>query len=167
MNSSPPTIASTPVTLPMTWTNTAVPATDGWNLTGDAFIEDADGYFHFSARTDDIIVSGGYKIAAPEIEAALLTHPQVLECAVIGIEDGTRGQIVQAHVVLCEGVCPDEAMARVLQDHVKAVIAPYKYPRSVVFRAGLPRTPTGKIQRFRLKDEGQVTRGGGSQPDSG
>jgi 2-aminobenzoate-CoA ligase len=124
---------------------------DGWNLTGDAFTQDEDGYFHFGARTDDIILSGGYNIAAPEVEAALLSHEKVLECAVVGITDDERGQIVQAHVVLTEGTVADAVVAKALQDHVKAMIAPYKYPRSIVFCAQLPRTETGKIQRFRLK----------------
>lgn len=132
---------------------------DGWNLTGDAFTMDEDGYFHFSARTDDIILSGGYNIAAPEVEAALLSHEQVEECAVIGIADVTRGQIVQAHVVPVRGVAGDRVLIKVLQDHVKTVIAPYKYPRSIVFCDELPRTESGKIQRFRLKGAA------GSQPD--
>ena len=123
----------------------------GWNLTGDAFSQDSDGRFHFAARTDDMIVSAGYNIAGPEVEAALLAHPDVAECGVIGAPDVERGQIVEAHVVLAPGVAGDEACARRLQDHVKATIAPYKYPRSVKFIAALPKTQTGKIQRFRLK----------------
>jgi 2-aminobenzoate-CoA ligase len=122
----------------------------GWNLTGDSFWRDAGGRFHFAARSDDMIVSAGYNIAGPEVEAALLRHPAVLECAVIGVPDEARGQIVQAHVVLREGA---EASAEALQDHVKATIAPYKYPRSVRFAAALPKTATGKIQRFRLRQE--------------
>jgi 2-aminobenzoate-CoA ligase len=124
---------------------------DGWNLTGDAFIQDVDGYFHFAARTDDMIISSGYNIAGPEVEAALLSHPDVKECAVIGIADEERGQIVEAHVVLKDGVSGDGAIARKLQDHVKATIAPFKYPRSVKFIDALPKTQTGKIQRFRLR----------------
>jgi 2-aminobenzoate-CoA ligase len=124
---------------------------DGWNLTGDAFTEDENGYFHFSARNDDMILSAGYNIAGPEVEAALLGHEDVLECAVIGAPDEDRGQIVQAHVVLAPGVPHDSATARRLQDHVKAVIAPYKYPRSVIFVEALPKTATGKIQRFALR----------------
>jgi 2-aminobenzoate-CoA ligase len=124
---------------------------DGWNLTGDAFYQDADGYFHFAARMDDMIISSGYNIAGPEVEAALLTHPDVKECAVIGILDAERGQIVEAHVVLKEGVTGDAETVRKLQDHVKATIAPYKYPRSVKFIDALPKTQTGKIQRFRLR----------------
>ncbi|PSM20188.1 AMP-binding protein [Nitratireductor sp. StC3] len=129
---------------------------DGWNLTGDAFYQDEDGRFHFAARTDDIIVSAGYNIAGPEVEAALLAHADVAECAVIGAPDEARGEIVQAHVVLVEGRVGDEAMTKRLQDHVKATIAPYKYPRSVVFIAALPKTQTGKIQRFRLRQDTQA-----------
>lgn len=128
---------------------------DGWNLTGDSFLQDEAGYFHFAARSDDMIISAGYNIAGPEVETALLTHADVAECAVIGITDAERGQIVQAHVVLAEGVAPDADTARRLQDHVKATIAPYKYPRSVKFTTALPKTQTGKIQRFLLKDRGQ------------
>jgi 2-aminobenzoate-CoA ligase len=126
----------------------------GWNLTGDSFIEDEAGYFHFAARSDDMIVSAGYNIAGPEVEAALLSHPDVRECAVIGTPDENRGQIVEAHVVLADGVAPDAVTRKRLQDHVKATIAPYKYPRSLRFRASLPKTATGKIQRFRLREEG-------------
>jgi 2-aminobenzoate-CoA ligase len=126
---------------------------DGWNLTGDTFAQDAAGYFHFIARTDDMIISSGYNIAGPEVEAALLSHPDVKECAVIGAPDEERGQIVQAHVVLRSEVAADDATARRLQDHVKASIAPYKYPRSVKFTDALPKTQTGKVQRFRLRDE--------------
>ncbi|MGN6818591.1 MAG: AMP-binding protein, partial [Sphingomonas sp.] len=125
---------------------------DGWNLTGDSFFEDEHGRFHFAARSDDMIVSAGYNIAGPEVEAALLAHPQVRECAVIGAPHPARGQIVEAHVVLVEGAEGDALMTRLLQDHVKAVIAPYKYPRSIRFVAGLPKTATGKIQRFRLRE---------------
>ncbi len=125
---------------------------DGWNLTGDSFWQDDDGRFHFAARSDDMIISAGYNIAGPEVEAALLSHPDVLECAVIGRVDEERGQIVEAHVVLAEGREPDALMVKLLQDHVKRVIAPYKYPRSVVFVRSLPKTQTGKIQRFRLRD---------------
>ena len=127
---------------------------DGWNLTGDSFVQDDDGYFHFAARSDDMIISSGYNIAGPEVEAALLAHPDVAECAVIGVPDEARGQIVQAHVVLKEGVTADDAAAARLQEHVKATIAPYKYPRSVVFTEALPKTQTGKIQRFRLREPG-------------
>jgi 2-aminobenzoate-CoA ligase len=126
---------------------------DGWNLTGDSFWQDEDGYFHFAARSDDMIISAGYNIAGPEVEAALLSHPAVLECAVIGAPDEDRGQIVEAHVVLAPGTPPEQALVKVLQDHVKAVIAPYKYPRRIVFAQALPKTATGKIQRFRLRDK--------------
>jgi 2-aminobenzoate-CoA ligase len=123
----------------------------GWNLTGDSFWQDDEGRFHFAARSDDMIISAGYNIAGPEVEAALLSHPMVAECAVIGAPDDERGMIVQAHVVLAAGAAGNAAMVRALQDHVKAVIAPYKYPRSVVFAETLPKTATGKIQRFRLR----------------
>jgi 2-aminobenzoate-CoA ligase len=129
---------------------------DGWNLTGDAFWQDEDGYFHFAARTDDMILSAGYNIAGPEVEAALLSHPVVLECAVVGLPDEERGQIVQAHVVLVPGQTGDALMVKLLQDHVKKVIAPFKYPRSVVFTAALPKTQTGKIQRFQLRGAGKA-----------
>jgi 2-aminobenzoate-CoA ligase len=123
----------------------------GWNLTGDAFFQDDKGYFHFAARADDMIISSGYNIAGPEVEAALLSHPDVKECAVIGVTDEERGQIVQAHVVLKDGVESSAECAKRLQDHVKATIAPFKYPRSVQFTDALPKTQTGKIQRFRLR----------------
>ncbi|WP_417830462.1 AMP-binding protein [Thalassospira sp.] len=126
---------------------------DGWNLTGDAFYVDEDGYYHFAARNDDMIVSSGYNIAGPEVEAALLSHAAVAECAVIGAPDEERGTIVQAHIVLAKGFDPAPEMAKTLQDHVKATIAPFKYPRSVIFIDALPKTATGKIQRFRLKQE--------------
>ncbi len=128
---------------------------DGWNVTGDAFVQDAEGYLHFAARNDDMIISSGYNIAGPEVEAALLAHDHVAECAVIGVRDADRGMIVQAHVVLRAGVEGSDHMAKALQDHVKAQIAPYKYPRSIVFCDALPKTESGKIQRFRLK-EGQA-----------
>ena len=124
---------------------------DGWNLTGDSFWQDEEGRFHFAARSDDMIISAGYNIAGPEVEAALLKHPAVLECAVVGAPDEERGMIVEAHVVLAGGQVGDALMVKLLQDHVKAVIAPYKYPRRVIFTQALPKTQTGKIQRFRLK----------------
>ena len=124
---------------------------DGWNLTGDSFWQDDEGRFHFAARSDDMIVSAGYNIAGPEVEAALLSHPAVLECGVIGAPDDERGQIVEAHVVLAPGHVGDALMVKILQDHVKSVIAPYKYPRRVVFAETLPKTQTGKLQRFRLR----------------
>ncbi|MFV1496468.1 AMP-binding protein [Phaeobacter sp. JH20_02] len=126
---------------------------DGWNITGDSFVMDADGYLHFAARNDDMIVSAGYNIAGPEVEAALLSHEAVAECAVIGAKDEARGEIVQAHVVLAEGSSPSDVLTKALQDHVKATIAPYKYPRDIVYIDALPKTETGKIQRFRLKAE--------------
>ncbi|SPH18400.1 Benzoate--CoA ligase [Defluviimonas aquaemixtae] len=125
----------------------------GWNITGDTFVQTEDGYFHFAARNDDIIVSSGYNIAGPEVEAALLAHDDVLECAVVGAPDETRGEVVEAHVVLAEGVKPDGATVFRLQEHVKRSIAPYKYPRRIVFTGALPKTPTGKIQRFRLRQK--------------
>jgi 2-aminobenzoate-CoA ligase len=128
---------------------------DGWNLTGDTFVQDDQGYFHFAARSDDMIISAGYNIAGPEVEAALLMHGDVRECAVIGVPDSERGQIVQAHVVLADGIPPDSETAKRLQDHVKATIAPYKYPRSVKFAPALPKTETGKIQRFLLRNQAQ------------
>ncbi|CAM3829447.1 Acetyl-coenzyme A synthetase OS=Castellaniella defragrans (strain DSM / CCUG 39792 / 65Phen)OX=1437824 GN=BN940_15501 PE=4 SV=1 [Castellaniella denitrificans] len=125
---------------------------DGWNLTGDAYLMDADGYFFYQARTDDMIVSSGYNIAAPEVEEVLMQHPAVAECAVIGVPDADRGQIVKAFVVLRPGHARDQAMVKTLQDFVKATVAPYKYPRAVQFMDALPRTQTGKLQRFRLHE---------------
>lgn len=124
---------------------------DGWNLTGDSFWQDEAGRFHFAARSDDMIVSAGYNIAGPEVEAALLSHPAVLECAVIAAPDEERGNVVEAHVVLAQGQTADAVMIKALQDHVKKEIAPYKYPRNVVFCDALPKTQSGKIQRFRLR----------------
>jgi 2-aminobenzoate-CoA ligase len=124
---------------------------DGWNITGDSFMMDEGGYLHFAARNDDMIISSGYNIAGPEVEAALLAHVAVAECAVVGAPDEARGEIVEAHVVLNEGHAASDLLTKVLQDHVKATIAPYKYPRSVVFTDALPKTETGKIQRFRLR----------------
>ena len=123
---------------------------NGWNITGDSFIEDEEGYFHFAARNDDMIVSSGYNIAGPEVEAALMAHDGVLECGVIGVADSDRGFIVQAHIVLSEGVEGSDVLVKQLQDHVKATIAPFKYPRSIIFTKALPKTQTGKIQRFKL-----------------
>ncbi|MEJ5030997.1 benzoate-CoA ligase family protein [Comamonas sp. MYb69] len=122
----------------------------GWNLTGDAYVMDADGYFVYQARTDDMIISSGYNIAAPEVEDALLAHAAVAECAVIGLPDSERGQIVKAFVVLRPGFAADADMVKTLQDFVKSTVAPYKYPRALDFVAQLPRTATGKLQRFRL-----------------
>ena len=126
---------------------------DGWNLTGDSFVQDEAGYFHFVARSDDMIISSGYNIAGPEVEAALITHSDVRECAVIGVPDPERGQIVEAHVVLADGVAADAETVKRLQEYVKATIAPYKYPRSVKFTPALPKTQTGKIQRFQLRNQ--------------
>jgi len=112
---------------------------------------DADGYFWYQARTDDMIISAGYNIAGPEVESALLMHPAVSECGVVGVADEERGQIVKAFVVLKQGFEPGEQMSKGLQDFVKQTIAPYKYPRAIEFRASLPRTETGKLQRFKLR----------------
>jgi 2-aminobenzoate-CoA ligase len=124
---------------------------DGWNVTGDAYRMDEDGYFWYQARSDDMIISAGYNIAGPEVEASLLAHPAVAECGVVGVADEERGMIVKAYVVLKDGHAADDAMVRTLQDHVKADIAPYKYPRAVAFVDALPRTETGKLQRFALR----------------
>ena len=124
---------------------------DGWNYTGDAYLVDDDGYFVYQARTDDMIISAGYNIAGPEVEGALLMHPAVAECGVVGADDAERGQIVKAFVVLKPGHAGDAAMTAALQDFVKRTIAPYKYPRAIRYLAALPRTETGKLQRFRLR----------------
>jgi 2-aminobenzoate-CoA ligase len=124
---------------------------NGWNLTGDAYKMDEAGYFFYQARTDDMIISAGYNIAGPEVESCLLAHEAVAECGVVGVADEDRGQIVKAFVVLKPGSSASEAMAKTLQDYVKANIAPYKYPRAVEFVASLPRTETGKLQRFKLR----------------
>ena len=125
---------------------------NGWNLTGDSYVMDADGYFWYQARTDDMIVSSGYNISGPEVENVLLLHPQVQECAVVGLPDEERGQLVAAFVVLKAGAMPGAPLTRELQDFVKSEIAPYKYPRRVEFVDALPRTATGKLQRFRLRE---------------
>lgn len=125
---------------------------DGWNLTGDVYRQDDDGYFHYVARADDMIISAGYNIAGPEVENALLTHPTVLECAVVGVPDTDRGQIVKAYIVLKSDALGDATMTKALQDHVKAEIAPHKYPRAIAFVDTLPKTQTGKVQRFKLRD---------------
>jgi len=124
---------------------------NGWNVTGDAYEMDQDGYFWYRARTDDMIISAGYNIGAPEVEDVLLLHQAVAECAVIGVPDQERGQIVKAFIVLRPGYTPDEAMALALQTWVKETIAPYKYPRAIEFKTSLPRTDTGKLQRFKLR----------------
>lgn len=125
----------------------------GWNLTGDAYLMDDEGYFVYQARTDDMIISGGYNIAGPEVEAALLLHPAVAECGVVGQPDEARGQIVKAFIVLRPGHAADAVMVKTLQDFVKAQVAPYKYPRAIEFCSQLPRTETGKLQRFRLRTQ--------------
>jgi 2-aminobenzoate-CoA ligase len=129
---------------------------NGWNLTGDAYVMDMDGYFIYQARTDDMIISGGYNIAGPEVEGALLSHPAVAECGVVGVPDEARGMIVKAYVVLRAGIEGTEERKKELQDHVKQNIAPYKYPREIEFLASLPRTETGKLQRFKLRNEGRT-----------
>ena len=126
---------------------------DGWNITGDTFTRDADGYFFYQARSDDMIVSSGYNIAAPEVEEALLKHPEVAECAVVGVPDEARGSLVKAYVVLVDAGSATAEKVRELQDFTKAEIAPYKYPRAVEFVDALPRTATGKLQRFRLRQD--------------
>jgi 2-aminobenzoate-CoA ligase len=123
----------------------------GWNLTGDAYAMDEEGYFFYQARTDDMIISAGYNIAGPEVEGTLLTHPAVAECAVVGQPDEERGMLVKAFVVLKPENKPDDEMKKNLQEHVKASIAPYKYPRAIEFVDALPRTETGKLQRFKLR----------------
>src|SRR5204863_1174086 len=125
----------------------------GWNVTGDAYVIDDQGYFWYQARTDDMIVSSGYNIAGPEIENVLLTDPAVAECAVIGVPDAERGQLVKAFVVPAAGVEPSDPLARHLQEFVKSQLAPYKYPRAIAFMTALPRTLTGKLQRFRLRED--------------
>ncbi|MEX2240355.1 MAG: AMP-binding protein [Burkholderiales bacterium] len=124
---------------------------NGWNVTGDAYSMDEDGYFFYQARTDDMIISAGYNIAGPEVEGALLAHPAVAECGVVGAPDAERGTIVKAYVVLKPGSDASEAMLKQLQEHVKTAIAPYKYPRAIEFVDALPRTETGKLQRFKLR----------------
>jgi 2-aminobenzoate-CoA ligase len=124
---------------------------NGWNVTGDTYLMDEDGYFWYQARSDDMIISAGYNIAGPEVESALLAHPAVAECGVVGAPDEERSQIVKAYVILRAGFAGDAAMTRVLQDHVKATIAPYKYPRAIEYVGELPKTQTGKLQRFELR----------------
>ena len=131
---------------------------NGWNITGDTFIRDSEGYFWYQARNDDMIVSSGYNIAGPAVEQALDQHPDVLECAVVGVPDAERGSLVHAAVVLREGIAGDDAKRRELQDFVKQTIAPYKYPRSLEFRAELPRTATGKLQRHKLREAKETSR---------
>lgn len=123
----------------------------GWNYPGDAFMQDADGYFFYQARDDDMIITSGYNVAGPEVEDALMQHPSVAECGVIGLQDAERGMIVKAFVVLKSGVQGDVACIKLLQDHVKSMLAPFKYPRQIEFMNKLPRTETGKLQRFKLR----------------
>jgi 2-aminobenzoate-CoA ligase len=129
---------------------------DGWNLTGDAFVRDEKGRFSFVARTDDMIISSGYNIAGPEVEAALLSHPAVAECGVVGAPDEARGMIVKAYVVVAASATADAALATALQEHVKSAIAPYKYPRAIEFVAQLPKTETGKLKRFALRQKAEA-----------
>ena len=124
----------------------------GWNHPGDAFVQDADGYFFYQARDDDMIITAGYNVGGPEVEDCLLTHPAVAECGVVGLPDEVRGMRIKAFVVLRPGEPADAAMVRTLQEHVKAHIAPYKYPREIAFMTALPRTETGKLQRFKLRE---------------
>jgi 2-aminobenzoate-CoA ligase len=128
---------------------------DGWNLTGDSFTRDEEGRFSFVARSDDMIISSGYNIAGPEVEAALLSHPSVAECGVVGAPDEARGMIVKAYVVLASSATACEELTSELQDHVKQAIAPYKYPRAIEYVAQLPKTETGKLKRFALRQIAQ------------
>jgi 2-aminobenzoate-CoA ligase len=123
----------------------------GWNYPGDLFFQDDEGYFFYQSRDDDMIITAGYNVAAPEVEDAMLQHPMVAECAVVGQSDIERGMIVKAYCVVKPGVLPSDALKRELQDHVKSRLAPYKYPREIDFLEHLPRTETGKLQRFKLK----------------
>jgi 2-aminobenzoate-CoA ligase len=124
---------------------------DGWNVTGDSFVRVANGRLSFVALSDDMIVSSGYNIACTEVEAALLSHPAVAECGVVGAPDEARGTIVKAYVVLAGGASGDDALTQALQDHVKREIAPYKYPRAIEYVEQLPKTETGKLRRFALR----------------
>ena len=125
----------------------------GWNITGDTYVMDEDGYFWYQARTDDMIISGGYNISGPEVEGVLLEHPGVSECGVVGVPDAERGQVVKAFVVLRPGTDASDATAKALQEWAKSQIAPYKYPRRIAFVDALPRTATGKLQRYRLREQ--------------
>ena len=133
----------------------------GWNLTGDTFVRDEEGRFSFVARSDDMIVSAGYNIAGPEVEVALLKHPAVAECGVVGAPDEARGMIVKAYVVLATNTTADAGLATELQEHVKRELAPYKYPRAIEFVAQLPKTETGKLKRFALR---QMAQAGAASP---
>ncbi|NDF11177.1 MAG: 2-aminobenzoate-CoA ligase, partial [Actinobacteria bacterium] len=126
---------------------------NGWNLTGDLYIAHENGYLQYQSRSDDMIISSGYNIAAPEVENAILSHPSVAETAVVGVPDDERGMLVAAYIVVKAGISADDHLAKEIQDHVKSVIAPFKYPRQVTFVETLPKTTTGKLQRFRLKSE--------------
>ncbi|MEM7566003.1 MAG: AMP-binding protein [Pseudomonadota bacterium] len=139
---------------------------DGWNVTGDTFTRDADGYFWYRARSDDMIVSSGYNIAGPEVEEALMAHDAVAECGVVGAPDPERGHIVKAYIVLKDGWRGNDETTKALQDHVKAAIAPYKYPRAVAFVDGLPRTQTGKLQRHALRALASEDAGGDARGDA-
>lgn len=129
---------------------------NGWNITGDTYLMDSDGYFWYQSRSDDMIVSAGYNIAGTDVEAALLTHPSVVECGVVGAPDEARGMIVKAYVIVAPGVTPDAQLAAELQEHVKREIAPYKYPRAIEFVTQLPKTETGKLKRFALRQSAQA-----------
>jgi 2-aminobenzoate-CoA ligase len=139
----------------------------GWNVTGDRYYVDEDGYFWFQARADDMIVSAGYNIAGPEVEAVLLAHAAVRECAVVASPDPVRGHVVKAYIVVSETHTATPALVRELQDFVKASIAPYKYPRAVEFVDALPKTQTGKVQRFVLRERERQAAAAreGSTPD--
>ena len=126
---------------------------DGWNFTGDAYLVDEDGYFWFQARADDMIISSGYNISGPEVEEALLAHDAVTDCACVASPDPDRGNIVKAYVVLDDGQTAGDELKKTLQDFVKQTIAPYKYPRAIEFVDALPRTETGKMQRFKLRQQ--------------
>jgi 2-aminobenzoate-CoA ligase len=126
---------------------------DGWNITGDFYRVDDDGYFWYEGRTDDLIVSAGYKISPIEIETALMSHPKVAECAVIGAPSEERGEIVKAFIILSDGTAANDLLRRELQDYVKSQIAPYKYPRAIEFVSELPHSSTGKLQRSRLREQ--------------
>ena len=136
----------------------------GWNVTGDTYVMDKDRYFWYQARSDDMIISSGYNIAGPEVESALLTHAAVAECGVVGAPDEERGQIVKAYIVLRPGQAGGDAMTKQLQDHVKATVAPYKYPRAIEYVTELPKTQTGKLQRFELRKKAAETRQDNSRP---
>jgi 2-aminobenzoate-CoA ligase len=140
---------------------------DGWNVTGDRYLFDEDGYFWFQARIDDMIVSSGYNIAAAEVESALSAHPAVSEVAVIGIPDEARGQIVKAYIVLTSGLSGDATLSAALQEFVKSTMAPYKYPRAIEFVAALPKSQTGKVQRFVLRQQAHETPSCTSDPEQG